>query len=183
MTALAAGSGGFINPEAVISQLQIKEGMKIADFGCGHGYFSLPLAKMVGNTGKVFAVDVLQDSLDNVKSKAELEGLNNIETIRGNLEKEGGSTLPKVDCDFVVLANILYQSQKKEDIIKEALRVLKVQGRLVIVDWRADDLTIGPQEGWRVSEDQIKEVCRKNGALFLQNFQTGNYHYGLIFVK
>lgn len=183
MSALVAGSGGFINPEAVISQLQIKEGMKIADLGCGHGYFSLPLAKMVGNTGKVYAVDILQDSLDNVRSKAQLEGLNNIETLRGNLEKENGSGLPKIECDFVVLANILYQSQKKEEIIKEALRVLKVQGRLVIIDWRSDDLTIGPQEGWRINEDEIKEIAKRNGALFLQNFQTGNFHYGLIFVK
>ena len=183
MAALSAGSGGFINPEAVISQLQIKEGMKVADFGCGHGYFSLPLAKMVGKTGRVYAIDVLQDSLDNVKSKAEIEGLNNIETIKGNLEMEGGSKLPNIECDFVILANVLYQSQKKEKIIKEALRVLKVQGRMVIIDWRADDLTIGPQEGWRVSEDEIKEMARNQGALFLQNFQTGNFHYGLVFVR
>lgn len=183
MTNLPVGSGGFINPGAVISQLEIKEGMKVADLGCGHGYFSIPLAKMVGETGRVFAVDVLEDSLANVKSKAESEGLRNIETIHANLEKENGSGLPNAECDFVVLANILYQSQKKPEIIKEAVRILKSRGKLVIVDWKADDLTIGPREGWRIKPEEVTEMAKKAGALFLQNFQTGNFHYGLIFVK
>ncbi len=183
MTTLPAGSGGFINPAAVISQLPIKEGMKVAGFGCGHGYFVIPLAKMVGNTGKVYAIDILEDALASVRSKAETEGLKNIETIRANLEKEGGSGLPNAECDFVILANILFQSQKKQEIIKEAARVLKSQGRLVVIDWRTEDLSIGPKEGWRIGPQELTALARQEGVLILKEFNTGNFHYGLIFVK
>jgi len=177
------GSGGFINPKAVISQLQIKPGARVADLGCGHGYFTIPLAKMVGETGRVWAVDVLPAALAEVENRALAENLKNIETVRGNLEKEGGAPIGNAECDFVILANTLYQSQQKEAILKEALRILRIQGRLVVIDWRADDLTIGPREGWRLGAVELKELAKKQGALFLQNLPTGNFHYGLIFVK
>lgn len=183
MTTLPAGSGGFINPAAVITQLPIKEGMKVASLGCGHGYFTIPLAKMVGNTGKVYAVDIREDALASVRSRAETENLKNIESVRANLEKENGTGLPNAECDFAILANILFQSQKKQEIIKEAARILKSQGRLVIVDWKTEDLSIGPKEGWRIQPQVLIEMARQEGVLFLKEFNTGNFHYGLIFVK
>ena len=177
------GSGGFINPEAVISQLQVQEGMKVADLGCGHGYFSIPLAKMVGESGRVISFDVLTDALENVKSKAQTQNLKNIETFRANLEKEGGTGLDDGECDMVVLANILYQSQKKEAIIREALRILKTGGWLLVVEWQTKDLTIGPQEGWRIGPQELKEMVQNQKGVLQKEIKAGDFHYGLVFVK
>lgn len=129
------GTGGFINPEKIISQLDIKEGTKVADFGCGHGYFTIPAAKRVGQDGQVFAVDVLEEALDAVRSRSRLENLANIETRRGNLEAVNGSGLPNNSMDFVLLHNVLFQSQKKPEILKETKRVLKSGGTLALADW------------------------------------------------
>ncbi len=180
---LPQGTGGFLHPEKVLAQLGIKEGMRVADFGCGHGYFSIPVAKAVGESGKVFSVDVLSEALEEVRSRAQMENLLNIETLRGNLEVLGGSKVLPDSVDLVVIHNVLFQSQKKADIIKEAGRVLKAGGRLELTDWLLEKKAIGPQEGWRISAEEAKALVESEGLVFAQSFDAGEYHYGLIFVK
>ena len=177
------GTGGFINPEKVIGQLNVKPGMIVADFGCGHGYFTLPLARAVGPDGRVWAIDVLAEALEAVRSRAQLEGAVNIETARGNLEVAGGSKLPENAMDLVLLHNVLFQSQKKPAIVKEAKRVLKIGGIFILVDWRKDRDSIGPQGGWRLSFDEARSLAQEEGFAFNRVFDVGEYHYGLIFIK
>ena len=177
------GTGGFINPQKVIDQIGLKQGMKIADFGCGHGYFTLPVAKIVGNKGRVYAIDVLLEALEAVRSCAQLEGAVNIETVRGNLELPGGSGLPDSSMDMVLLHNVLFQSQKKPAIIREAKRALKLGGAFVLVDWRPDSVFLGPQNGWRMSFDEARVLAQEQGFVFNKIFDAGEFHYGLMFIK
>lgn len=183
------GTGGFLQPEAVLAQLDIKEGMKIADFGCGHGYFSILLSRAVGKTGKVFAVDVLTEALEAVRSKAQQNNLTNLETIRGNLELTMGSKLPPDSVELVLLHNVLFQSQKKDDILKESKRVLSPGSKLVLIDWlpdlqdvQKDEFKLGPQDG-RISAGEAKYLAQGAQFDFLRQFDAGKYHYGLIFGK
>ena len=180
---LPAGTGGFINPQKVIEQIGLKEGMKVADFGCGHGYFTIPVAKLVGSEGKVYAIDVLLEALEAVRSRAQLEGAANIETVRGNLEIAGGSGLPDNSVDFVLLHNVLFQAQKKSEIIKEAKRVLKLGGIFALVDWQKELAAIGPESGWRLSFDEARALAQEERFVFNRSFDAGQYHFGLIFVK
>ena len=57
------GSGGFMNPDKIVAELNIKSGMIVADFGCGAGYFTIPIAKIIKNSGKIYAIDVLNETL------------------------------------------------------------------------------------------------------------------------
>jgi len=180
---LPQGTGGFIQPQKVLSQLDVKEGMTIADFGCGHGYFSIPVAKLVGAEGKVYAVDVLNEALEAVRSRSELENLTNIETIRGNLEAGNGSKIGDGVADMVLLHNVLFQSQKRAEIAREAKRVLKPGGFFEVVDWLPQKQAIGPQEGWRLSAEETRKLVEAEGFTFQKKFDAGEYHYGLIFIK
>lgn len=176
------GTGNFLHPEKVLDQLDLEPGMKVADFGCGHGYFAIPLAKAVGAKGKVYALDVLKESLEAVKSKAATEEVSNIETIRGNLELNNGSKLKDSSIDIVFLAKILFQSQKKIAMVLESKRVLKPGGQLVIIDWLAKT-ALAPKEGWLIAKEEIKELTEAEGFNFDKELEVDDLHYGLVFIK
>jgi ubiquinone/menaquinone biosynthesis C-methylase UbiE len=175
------GTGGFLQPEEVIKQLNIRKNIQVADFGCGAGYFTIPLAKVV-EEGMVYAFDVMEQALESVRSRAKIQGLFNIETRRCNLENPSGSGLIINSIDLVVLANILFQSFKKLDIIKEAKRVLKKGGEMVIIDWQPDK-PMGPPKDLIVSKETIKKMAQAEGLIFKKEITVDVYHWGMIFSK
>lgn len=175
------GTGGFLHPEEIIKQLNINKEMIIADFGCGAGYFTIPLAK-IAEQGKVYALDILDTALESVRSRARLEGLFNVETKHCNLEIKGNSGLEDGLVDKVLLANILFQSSNKVAIIKEADRVLKKGGEMAIIDWKANQ-PMGPPENLIVSLDFVKETAKNEGLIFKKEFPVDKYHWGIVFEK
>ena len=169
-----------MKPDEVLDNLDIQKDMQIADFGCGAGYFTIPLAKRVGKQGVVYAIDVQNAALESVQGMARMHSLLNIETIRANLEKEGGSGLKDDSVDMVILANILFQSARKDAILKEAGRVLNKTGTIVLVEWQ-DEASFGPNAVYRVTKDQLKEIARDAGLVLAKEFNAGSSHYGLVF--
>ena len=176
------GTGGFLNPEQVIKQLNIKAGMHVADFGCGAGYFVIPMAKLVTNEGKVYALDVLDSALESVRSRARIEGLFNIVPNRCNLEILGSSQIENNSIDLVLLSNILFQSDNKAGIIKEANRILKENGELVIIDWN-ENQPLGPSKDLFVPIEKIRGIVEQSSLKFKQNLFIDQYHWGMVFTK
>jgi ubiquinone/menaquinone biosynthesis C-methylase UbiE len=176
------GTGGFLDPKETIKQLNIEKGMLIADFGCGAGYFTIPLAKIVGEQGKIYALDVLDTALESVRSRAKIEGLLNIETRRCNLEILAGSGITNNSVDWVLLHNILFQSDNKDDIIKEAARILKKGGKISIIDWK-ENQPMGPSKELVVFPDAIKKIAEDCGLKFRSEMNVDNFHWGIIFAK
>ncbi|MDD5552035.1 MAG: methyltransferase domain-containing protein [Candidatus Pacebacteria bacterium] len=176
------GTGGFLNPQEIIENIDIiKEGMKVADFGSGAGYFSILLARKVGKDGEVFAIDVLKESLEVVESKAKSEGFENVKTIRGNLENKGGSGLKEGFCDIIFIANLLFQTEDDKAVIEEVKRVLKKNGMVVFLEW-IPGIPFGP-EGKKIKKDEAINLFKEQGLVLKKEFPTDNYHYGLIFEK
>lgn len=175
------GTGGFSQPEAILEQLTLRDNMRVADFGCGHGYFSLPLASLV-NQGKVYALDVVEEALQAVNSQVQLEGVTNIETIHCNLEISAGSKLTEDSIDLVLLANILFQSQKKSAILKEAKRVLKKGGQLVLIEWITGS-SLAPKQGWFISKEEARKLIEAEGLTLDKELTMDNQHYGMVFKK
>ena len=99
----------FSNPQHNIEQFALGDDMRVADFGTGSGAYALAAARAVGADGKVYAIDVRQESLVRLKKEAEGARLRNIEVLRGDLEKLGGSGLRDGAVDAVVASNIQTQ--------------------------------------------------------------------------
>ena len=179
-----SGTGGFLDPDRIVEGFEIEEGMAVADFGSGAGYFTTILAHKVGRTGKIYALDIMESALDIVRAKIRLQQLDNVEAIRANLEVIGNSGLADNSQDIVLMANILFQSKNKADIIKEGIRVLKIGGKMIIIDW--DNTKVGgfgPPDGIRPSKSEIRSTAEHEGLVFKDNLDAGSFHFGLVFVK
>ena len=96
--------------------------MTAADFGSGSGGWVLPLAKILED-GKVYAIDILEEPLSALRSRAKTLKIENIETIKSDVEKT--SKLSSGSCDLVLLTNLFFQVEKKEEVLEEAKKVLK----------------------------------------------------------
>jgi len=177
------GTGGFMNPDKIAGEFGIQDGMTVSDFGSGAGYFTILMGRKVGPNGKVFALDIQEPALDNVRVKAKAAGLENVETVRANLEVPGSSGLVDGSQDMVLLANILFQSDQKEAIIKEAVRVLKGGGTLVVVEWKRATGGFGPPDNLRTDDISMRSLVLGAGMVFEKDIDAGQFHYGLKFKK
>lgn len=183
-------TGGFLNPGLIVNEFGIMPGMSVADFGSGAGYFTILIAERVGKEGRVYALDIMESALDSVREKAKAVGLENIELIQTNLEVVGSSGLSDQSQDMVLLANILFQSDKKSEIIKEAKRALKDNGSLIIIDWKKGAGAMpggrqgfGPPDGLRTDETAMRSLATGEGLIFDKVFNAGQFHFGMMFRK
>ncbi len=181
---------GFINPELIVSAWEISRGETVADLGCGGGYFSLALAKAVADEGKVYAVDVRESSLESVRSRAFMERLDNVKTIKGDLDKKNSlkKEIKNGECSVVILASVLYTMKNKSRLIEEADRILAKGGRLIVVEWvkRYQGMVIknfGPANEDRLSQNDLMDLTKGRGFSLVESFPAGNYHFGMIFRK
>lgn len=168
-------------PEKILKQIEIDEQAKVADFGSGSGYFSVPLAE-IAKQGSIYALDVIADNLEAVKSKAELAGVSNIITRQCDLEKPGGSKIESDSVDLVLMRNILFQSQKKQAVIEEAKRVLKPGGQLVVIEWQPEAV-LAPKEGWLLNQAQADQLVDSAGFSLVKKLSLDEHHFGAVYKK
>lgn len=174
----------LIDARFLLEKAGIAENMKIADLGCGQsGYFALQAGKLIGQNGTIYAVDILKAALRSVESSAKLFGINNLKTIWADLETLGSTKIQKATIDLAMLNNILFQTQKPEITMQETARILKENGKLLVVDWRKIAVPFGPPVQDRIDPTEIKQMAKKAGLTFKMEFDAGPYHYALIFKK
>jgi ubiquinone/menaquinone biosynthesis C-methylase UbiE len=154
-----------------MSELGIKPGTRIADIGCGEGYFALRLAKAVGRQGHVFMVDINTNSLNVLKKKAEQENLTNGEII----VSEPTDTKLQPECvDALLLCDLLHEVPKEQRLllVRSAVRALKPGGFLYLIDYRKSrDVKFDPYEKLIPRDDLIK-ICTDVGLRL-----DGEFHY------
>jgi ubiquinone/menaquinone biosynthesis C-methylase UbiE len=171
----------FSDPKSNVLQLGIREGMRVGDFGAGSGHYSIALASMVGASGLVYAVDIQEDLLVHLKDSVRRAGHRNVETVWGNLEKIGGTKLRDQSLDAVLLSNILFQLEHKEDVVAEIKRVLKSGGKLLVIDWAGAYGGMGPAPHHVVSEHDAEALFIGGGFYKAKDFRAGPHHYAIVF--
>ncbi len=120
----------------MLANLGVRLGQTILDMGCGNGFYSLPLAKMVGPNGRMLAVDIQPEMLVMLRARAEQEGIENITPILGSVHDP---RLPAATVDLVLLVDVYHEFSHPEQMLAAMRQALKPQGLLVLVEFRAED--------------------------------------------
>jgi ubiquinone/menaquinone biosynthesis C-methylase UbiE len=128
----------FQNPEKILKEIGLRDAMHVIDLGCGPGYLTIPAAKIVGPSGRVYAVDVNERYLRYVRKKMEEHGLDNI--ILLNTEAWRLDAIPPNTVDICLMFLSLHHFSKKRESIYEVIEKLKKGGTLVIYDTNYDVL-------------------------------------------
>jgi len=175
----------LLDPTIIYKKIDLIEGMKVAEFGCGRtGHFLFTASKIVGDKGIVYALDILKEVLESIKNRSRFEGYHNILPIWTDIEKVGGAGVPEGSIDAGFFINVFFQLKNKADAFAEASRLLKNGSSLVIVDWaKKFNEELGPDQNKMVDPKELEEIAKKYGFILQENFLPGDYHFCLIFKK
>ncbi len=150
----------WLEPESLLREIGLEEGMTFADLGCGIGFFAIPAAKIVGVRGRVLGTDVDAESIEELSSRAESEGLENVEVRAGEAE----SYLPCHACvDIVFFGIVLHDFRDASAVLENARHMVKPGGKLIDFDWKKERGEVGPPEAIRFSEEKAASLIEGAG--------------------
>jgi SAM-dependent methyltransferase len=164
----------LLEPQEVLSAARISLAQTVVDLGCGPGYFSLPAARIVGEGGRVYAVDVQPEMVDLCRARAAEAGLHQLETVQST---EGEVPLAGGIADRVFVAFVLHEADDQQAFLCEAARLLKPGGEIAVVEWHKKDGSPGPPAGLRISPDDVKAIAEHAGLRPLGSRDLNEHHY------
>jgi predicted methyltransferase len=136
----------------IVNELHLKPGMAVADIGAGTGFYTRLFAKQVGSTGKVYAVDISQNFIQNILRTAKTQSLNNIEGIVSNQQD---SRLPANSVDLAFVCDTYHHFEYPQTMLASIHQALRPDGQLIIIDFRKQH---GVSSGWVMSHVRANEA-------------------------
>ena len=167
------------NTTQLLKNLAVQPGMSIADIGAGSGYHSTLLSKMVGN-GKVYAVDVEPEMIAYLNDRIKREGKKNIIPVLGTEKKV---SLPANSMDMMLLVDVYHEFSYPYEMALSMLEALKPGGKLVLVEFRAEDPNVPIKAIHKMSQQQAVKEFKAAGFSFEKNISNLPWQHCLIFRK
>ena len=167
------------NTSLLLKNVAVKPGMVVADIGAGSGYHSALLSKMVG-TGKVFAVDVEPEMIAYLNARIKQEKLSRIVPV---LSTEQKVSLPENTIDMMLLVDVYHEFSFPYEMALSMRAALKPGGKLVLVEFRAEDLTVPIKTIHKMSEAQAIKEFKAAGFAFDRNIDNLPWQHCMVFSK
>lgn len=148
------------NPQEMLDQLKLKDGMVVCDLGSGDGYHTLQMAPKVGPSGKVVAVDIQPQMLQELSRRMAANKIENIDTILGDL---WDPKLQPESIDLVLMVDVYHEFSHPVQMLSAIRKALKPTGRIALVEFRAEDPTVLIRPEHKMSKVQILKEYKDNG--------------------
>lgn len=164
-------------PHEVVMALGLAPGMRVADIGAGSGYFALRFARHVGDSGRVFAVDVSKPMLDEVVSRAATLALTNVTPV---LAPTDDPTLPARGIDLVFTCDTWHHIDNRPAYLAKVKQALAPGGRFVIVDFHKN-APVGPPASMKLTRAEVLAEVEQAGFTLAGEPTFLPHQYFLVF--
>jgi ubiquinone/menaquinone biosynthesis C-methylase UbiE len=164
--------------EQLLKVLEFEEGAAVCDMGCGNGFYTLPFAKQVGETGKVYAVDIQPEMLELLNDRVKEAKLTNIVPVLGTIVNP---KLPDGALDAIVLIDVYHEFSHPEQMLARMRAALKPKGRLILVEFRLEDESVPIRLEHKMSKKQILKELRPNGFKLVEQYNKLPWQHVMFF--
>jgi ubiquinone/menaquinone biosynthesis C-methylase UbiE len=162
------------HPKLDFESIGLRSGMVFMDIGCGDGSFTIPAAQLVGEKGKVYAVDIDASAIDRLRQKAAKKDLKNVTAKVGAAEE----TVFCGECaDIIFYSTVLHDFRDPSKVLLNAKGMIKPSGTLVDLDWKKKSTVFGPPLHIRFSEEQASNLIRQAGFAVESVKDMGRNYY------
>jgi ubiquinone/menaquinone biosynthesis C-methylase UbiE len=166
--------------KTMLAALHVKPGDVVCDLGCGNGFYTLKLAKLVGDKGKVVAVDIQREMLELLKDRATEEKITNIEPLLGTTVDP---KLPANSIDLVLLVDVYHEFSNPEEMLVAIRKSLKPGGRVALAEFRAEDPNVPIKPLHKMSKVQIMKEFPPNGFKLVEEFDKLPWQHLMFFER
>jgi ubiquinone/menaquinone biosynthesis C-methylase UbiE len=167
----------YINPVTIFNEIGLKPGMRVADLGCGNGFFSLPAAEYVGQEGVVHATDVSEVMLNKLRQRLTPGNL------IVSLSTEYNFPIETDSVDFALAAIVIHEVDNYHKFLLEVRRILKEEGYLWILEWEPVEEEKGPPQQHRISKKELTKYLTLAGFRVVWIKPAGDSHYQILAEK
>jgi 2-polyprenyl-3-methyl-5-hydroxy-6-metoxy-1,4-benzoquinol methylase len=151
----------------MLANLGVKQGMAICDMGCGNGFHTLQLAKLTGEAGHVYGIDIQPEMLKMLNDRADAQGIRNISPVLGTFTDP---RLPKGKIDMILLVDVYHEFSHPEQMLAAMRDSLSPDGVCVLVEFRAEDPKVPIKPEHKMTKDQILKEWPVNGFKLVKEF-------------
>jgi SAM-dependent methyltransferase len=185
-TSLPQGAGrssvGLVDTRRVFRELKLKKGMNLLDMACGRGEYSLAAAKIIGNNGLVYAIDLWKEGIADLRRLASDRKIKNIDATVADL-REG---IPVKDscvdlCLMAIILHDLVETNGAGQALKEAARVLRPEGMLAVIEFKKMEGPPGPPMRIRLTPEDVSRLTSPYGFMKRRIIDVGPYNYMMLF--
>jgi len=148
------------NPSKAVAQLGLKPGMTVCDLGAGTGYYAVRMARIVGEQGKVYAVDIQPRMLELLTQRLASAGIKNVLPVLG---AEAETNLPANSQDLIILVDVYHEFSKPQEMLRSIRKALKDTGRLVLLEFRKEDPDVPIRLEHKMSIAEVKAELEPEG--------------------
>lgn len=173
-------SSDIIDAAQILRQAGVLPGMQVVDLGVGKSaYFTRAASNLVGEDGVVHAVDISPDVLKMLVNHCSLEARLNVNPVWGDYEAYCGIPVEPESIDLVVAVNIIWPAEDLAEIVREGRRLLKSQGRFVLVDWHPQaQHPLVPVNDRLMSAREARQVLLSSDFQRIDDLYAGQHHWG-----
>ena len=164
----------------LLKRLQLRPGLHVADVGAGTGYYARRIAKAVAPQGQVYAVDVQPEMITLLTARAKAVGISNLVPVLATVKS---TELKPATIDLALMVDVYHELEFPFEVLDSIVKALKPGGRVVFVEYRAEDSSVPIKALHKMTEAQVRKEAEVHNLRFVKTDASLPWQHIIVFAK